>query len=519
MPFSTIRDLDTAKQALTLINLENERLHAKLAKQARQIATLLGETDNSSLNAELLRLKEQMAGLQHSLFGKSSEKREGDEESDASSSSVDSEDTSVSDGKPADPTTNSTSKTKRQLDLPVVEQSHEIADDDKACDSCGGELAEWDGQFEEFEEVDVVEREYRIVRHRRQKYRCSCGCAPVTAPGPVRLRGSSFSLLFAVTVCVDKWGMHLPHVRQSDKMATLGCPIADTQLWQQAELLARTLEPTYDALGDYVADSELIHADETPWRMLKKGSKKWRAWTFSNYDSVYICIDPSRGHQVPLKVLEGSKGLLVVDAHGAYKKLVKLHPNLKLSLCWSHARRKFIEAEAAYPKASEAIALIRKLFAIESRLPDFRFIEDKRLCGKALEEIRMTRNKESRPIAQQLQTWMRDQNCLPKSKLGIAIRYALSNWQGLSVFLDDPRAPMTNNQAERSIRPAVIGRKNHYGSKSRRGTEVAALFYSLVGTCRMLKIDPSAYLLAAATCAIETPGAVLLPHEYCATRG
>lgn len=518
MPFSTIRDLDTAKQALVLVNHENERLHAILEKQARQIATLLGETDNSALNAELLRLKEQMAGLQQSLFGNSSEKRKGEDDSDKNSTSADSESTSP-DEKSADSSEQPKSKEKRQLDLPIVEQEHELADDDKACDSCGGDLVEWNGQFEEFEEVDVVEREYRIVRHRRKKYRCSCGCAPVTAPGPVRLRGSGFSLLFAVTVCVDKWGMHLPHVRQSGKMATLGCPIPNAQLWQQAELLARTLEPTYDALGDYVADSELIHADETPWRMLKKGSKKWWAWTFSNYDSVYICIDPSRGHQVPLKVLEGSKGLLVVDAHGAYKKLVQLHPDLKLALCWSHTRRKFIEAEAAYPQATVAIDLMRKLFAIEAKTPDFRFIDDDAQRAKVLAKIRTTRNRESRPLVVKLETWMREQACLPKSKLGIAIRYALSNWPGLSVFLDDPRAPMTNNQAERTIRPAVVGRKNHYGSKSRRGTEVAALFYSLIGTCRMLNIDSSTYLLAAATCAIETPGAVLLPHEYRAAQG
>ncbi|MCP4447137.1 MAG: transposase [Myxococcales bacterium] len=156
------------------------------------------------------------------------------------------------------------------------------------------------------------------------------------------MRGSAFSHLLAITVCVDKWGMHLPHVPQSGRMAALGCPIPDAQLWQQAELLARTLEPTYDALGDYVANSELIHADETPWPLLSKGSKKWWAWTFSNYDSVDICIDPSRGHQVPLQVLDGSNALLVVDAHGAYKDLVKLHPDLTRALCWSHARRKFI---------------------------------------------------------------------------------------------------------------------------------------------------------------------------------
>ncbi|MCP4445552.1 MAG: IS66 family transposase [Myxococcales bacterium] len=103
---------------------------------------------------------------------------------------------------------------------------------------------------------------------------------------------------------------------------------------------------------------------------------------------------------------------------------------------------------------------------------------------------------------------------MPKSKLGGAIRYATNNRKGLGIFLNDPRAPMTNNQTERSIRPAVLGRKNHHGSKSKRGTEVAALFYSLIGTCRMLDVNPTEYLLAAATVAIESPGEVLLPHEF-----
>lgn len=513
MPFSAIRDLPTAKQALVLIHKENERLHQRLTKQAEQIATLLGDCGDKHLTEELLRLKEQMAAFQHSLFGKSSERRTEGEPTTPSNAAVEESSSPDDSDKPSSCDTTTPDK-ERQLDLPITEEVHALADDDQACDHCGGQLAEWEGQFEEFEEVDVVERVYRIVKHRRKKYRCACGCAPVTAPGPTRLRGSGFSLLFAITVCVDKWGMHLPHVRQAGKMAALGCPIPDAQLWQQAELLARTLEPTYDALGDYVADSELIHADETPWPLLKKGSKKWWAWTFSNYDSVYICIDPSRGHQVPLQVLDGSKALLVVDAHGAYKKLVKQHPDLTLALCWSHARRKFIEAEPAYPQSATAIALMRKLFAIERALPDFRYIEDDDERARVLERILATRDKESRPIVEELARWMREQKCLPKSKLAGAIRYATENWKGLGVFLDDARAPMTNNQAERSIRPAVLGRKNHYGSKSKRGTEVAALFYSLIGTCRMLHLDPTEYLRAAATVAIETPGEVLLPHQF-----
>lgn len=509
MPFSKIQDVDTAKQALILIFNENNRLYARLEKQAREIAELKGETSENQLELELelLRLKEQNTSLKTAIYGASSERRTGDDEPNSSDASN------------ADSPPEPRQEQRIEFDLPVVAMEHGIAEDDQGCDSCGGLLSEWNGQFEEFEEIDVIEREYRIVKHRRKKYRCLCGCAPVTAPGPVRLRGSGFSLLFAVTVCVDKWGMHLPHVRQSNKMKSLGCPIVDAQLWQQAELLARTLQPTYDALGDYVADSELIHADETPWPMLKKGSKKWWAWTFSNYDSVYICIDPGRGHQVPLEVLQGSQGLLVVDAHSAYKKLVRLYPSLTLALCWSHARRKFIEAEAAYPQASEAIAIMRKLFAIEKALPDFRFIEDADERASVLETIRVTRDQKSRPLVLQLQRWMSEQRCLPKSKLGTAIGYTTDNWKALGVFLSDPRAPMTNNQAERSIRPAVLGRKNHYGSKSRRGTEVAALFYSLIGTCRMLQINPTDYLLAAATTALETPGAILLPHEFRAQRG
>ncbi|MCP4449316.1 MAG: transposase [Myxococcales bacterium] len=96
---------------------------------------------------------------------------------------------------------------------------------------------------------------------------------------------------------------------------------------------------------------------------------------------------PKSWSSSPPNVLEGSKGLLVVDAHGAYKKLVQFHPDLKLALCWTHARRESIEAEAAYSQATAAIDLMRELFAIEGKLPNFRFIEDEAERAKALKEI------------------------------------------------------------------------------------------------------------------------------------
>jgi hypothetical protein len=86
---------------------------------------------------------------------------------------------------------------------------------------------------------------------------------------------------------------------------------------------------------------------------------------------------------------------------------------------------------------------------------------------------------------------------LPKSKMGKAIDYILKLWVGLTRFLDDPRIPLDNNAAERALHGVVVGRKNHYGSRSKRGTEVAALFYTLFETAKLSQIDPRSYVTRA----------------------
>ena len=86
-------------------------------------------------------------------------------------------------------------------------------------------------------------------------------------------------------------------------------------------------------------------------------------------------------------------------------------------------------------------------------------------------------------------------------------------WSGLTRFLDDPAVPLDNNGTERALRGVVLGRKNHYGSRSERGTRVAALFYSLIDTAKLCGVEPRDYLLQVAKVAIEAPGTVLLPHD------
>lgn len=496
-----IDNLDIAKQALTLMDKENGRLIHNLQKALEEIAELKNTDDASGqLAQQLLKLQEQTSALKNTVFGSSSERREGEE--------------------PRPERLKPERKSQaQQIDLPVVTKTHKLHEEDTACTCCGGELEEWSGQYEEFEEIDVIHRTFQVVKHKRQKYRCECGASPVTAPGPVRLRGSKFSLLLAVEVVVNKWAEHLPLTRQKEQMALEGLGLSDAQLWQMSEQLARVFQGSYDALGKKIAMSELLHADETTWPMLRKGNKKWWMWTFSNYDSVYIHIDPSRSHEVPKRILEHSNAVLVADGYSAYSKLTTLFPDISLALCWSHARRKFIEAEKSYPEVSEVIDLMRELFMLEREMPDFRFIQDKQDRADALKLILDTRTKHSQPIVDQIKAWLEKQRHLPGSAMAKAIRYLSGNWSFFVKFLLDARIPLTNNQAERTLRAAVVGRKNHYGSKSERGTEVAAIFYSLLGTCRMLGVNPRKYLEAAAIVALETPGEVLLPADFLALQG
>lgn len=102
---------------------------------------------------------------------------------------------------------------------------------------------------------------------------------------------------------------------------------------------------------------------------------------------------------------------------------------------------------------------------------------------------------------------------MPESSVGKAIAYMLGLWPGLTLFLDDPRIPVDNNATERGLRGVVLGRKNHYGSRSERGTEVAALFYSLLESAKLAGVEPKLYLHTATRTALENPKAVSLPYD------
>ena len=131
-----------------------------------------------------------------------------------------------------------------------------------------------------------------------------------------------------------------------------------------------------------------------------------------------------------------------------------------------------------------------------------------------LEERRAIRDAKSRPIVERIRTWALEQRPLPQSGLGMAINYMLQLWAGLVLFLEKPFVPLDNNAAERGLRGIVIGRKNHYGSRSKRGAEVAAIMYTLFESAKLCGIEPKAYVATVARAAIANPGTVTLPMQF-----
>ena len=260
-----IHDADVLRQVAVLLERENQRLHNRLEQVAAELAQLRGQ-DAPAAQVQLEFLKELLAQRERALFGDSSEKRP----------------RSDSETAPACLAASRGHGPKAQPTLPYVEQRHTLPKAERTCPQCGGTLTELTGQTENAEEITVVERQFVLVRHRRQKYRCRCNGWVATAPGPLRLatrpdvRGKRYSPEFAIEVAVSKYTDHLPLERQVRIMRREGLVIDSQTLWDQIATLADVLRPSYEALARYVLEAPLIGADETWWRLMERpASKRW----------------------------------------------------------------------------------------------------------------------------------------------------------------------------------------------------------------------------------------------------
>ena len=377
------------------------------------------------------------------------------------------------------------------------------------CDVCGRTMGAMNGQFEESEEITVAEARYSISIHRRQKYRCSCHSKVLTAPGPPKLiPGGRYSLEFAVHVAIAKYCDHLPLERQVRRMSRHGLEVTSQTLWDQICALAEHLEPTWDALGRRILEEPVLHVDETGWRMMGAKTSRWTVWGLCAPEIAWYRFAHTKSTAMAEKILGTYRGTLVVDGFAVYPKLQRNRGGqMEIAHCWAHVHRKFQEATDPAGPIAEIRRLITKLYEIE------REIDGPFPGNDAAQALRLKRRQtRAGPVIEEIHRWATSLHGQRRSSFGKAVRYLLKHWAGLKLFLQDPRIPLDNNPAERALRGVVVGRKNYYGNRSKRGAKVAGIFYSLIETAKLRGVEPQAYLEEAGRQAIEHPGCVSYPR-------
>jgi transposase len=390
---------------------------------------------------------------------------------------------------------------KLAAELPRVDVVHDLPDSEKVCAADGTALVRIGEEIAE--QLDFKPAQVRVIRNIRPKYACPCCRQGVQiAPVPLQLLPKSFatpSLLAQITTA--KFVDGLPLYRQEAQFDRLGVPLGRaTMAGWMIQLGGTHVVPIINLLHECMLEEPLIHCDETRLQVLRSDkaptADHWmwvRAAGPPGRRIILFDYDASRGGAVPLRLLQGYRGILLTDGYEPYAKVAQAL-GLVHAGCLAHARRRFEEARKASERAADgharvALDFIRELYLIERPLWDRELPRspEQRLCVRA---------ERSAPVVEKFHAWLEAlaPKVLPQSLLGNAVHYTLGQWPKLTTFLKHGEVPLDNNRCENAIRPFVIGRKGWLFSDTVKGALASANLYSLVETAKANSIEPHAYL-------------------------
>lgn len=487
-----------SNQSLHFIDKENDPrilrdliklMDAEIKRQSSVIKKI--EEEKAKQAQEKFNIQDSFAILKNKYFGKSSEKspkkRDRDRQNDNAELLLHSQNLL-----PAP-------KRKETRDLEIDELIHEasvedlksMSEDLGLSEPSEGQWEEIPGLFDKSIEITVVERQYKKILHKRKKYRLKKEFeitekkVIIAAPVPVKLvPGSSYSIEFAVSILIDKYLNHMPLERQCRSMASLGLGGMSTQvLYNLVRLSSEHLKLISERIKAEILLRSVVHSDETPWPINNNKDSDGYMWIIANQVGSYYRFEPSRSGKVIKETLGDYCGTIMSDAYSGYYQF-KESKDKRLVLCHAHARRNFWDIRDTNPDVMIIIDWWEDLFKFER-------------LARTYKELKLIREEKSKPIIEKMKSWLWEQ--LPEARnespFKKAIQYYLNHWVELTKFLDDPIIPLTNNEAERTIRQAVMGRKNFYGSRSIDGADVAAIVYTVIESCKKIELDPREYLL------------------------
>lgn len=388
-------------------------------------------------------------------------------------------------------------------DLPVEIIEYRLDQEEQICPACDHSLHEMSKEIRK--ELKIVPAQVKVVEHVRYVYACrqcekdntSTPIITANMPKPV-LKGSFVSPSLMAYIMHRKYSEAVPLYRQEQQFINFGIDISRQNLANWVIHGANHwLKLLYDRLHTYLLKEKVVHADETTMQVLDEKGKKptsksymWLYATGSFGPQIYLYdYQPSRAKKHPKIFLDGFKGYLQTDGYAGYNAV----KDVTLVGCLAHARRGFTDALKALPKecdisrtnAKEGIDFCNKLFSIERTLKEL-----------SAEERYEKRLEQSKPVLEAFLLWLniKQKQVLPKSSLGKAVKYCLNQWTKLEAYLLDGKLEISNNRAERAIKPFVIGRKNWLFSKSPHGATSSGIIYSIIETAKSNNLNPFYYL-------------------------
>ena len=395
------------------------------------------------------------------------------------------------------------SKEKLPEDLPVEIVEHTLPTEEQSCAACGHALHVIGKNIRET--LKLIPAKAVIERHIQYVYGCrdceknACETPIVKAPTDTPLISGSIASAEAVAqLMTQKFVMGVPLYRQEQEWNRQGIPLSRQTMsnW----LLKCTedyLVPLYNRLHEQLLENDVLHADETTLQVLHEEGKTpqstsymWLYRTSGDAKQAIVLYEyqPDRKAERPKKFLKGFHGYLHTDGYSGYHSLPE---EIMVVGCWAHARRKFDEALKGLPEKARAGSMSMRAKQYCDRL----FELERGFADLSAEVRRLKRQEQSGPLMREFFHWLKAQNVSAKSAFGNAARYVFDQKKYLVRYLLDGRLEMSNNRAERSIKPFVIGRKNFLFANTARGAMASAIMYSLVETAKENGISPYNYLV------------------------
>lgn len=352
------------------------------------------------------------------------------------------------------------------------------------CSLCDSEMVD-SGMTEVSESITIIPKKYLIKRQHLHKYTCrSCHGQIITTPSPPRIKpGSSYDDDLIIDVGLSKYCDLIPIERYTSMASRQGFKgLPPNSLIELTHYLAEFLRPIYERIKAEVQSSKILHADETPHKMLEGAEKKsWYFWGFSTPTASYFECHGTRSGDVAYDFLRDSNcEILVSDVYSGYNKAIRIankdrvssnKVEIKPAFCNAHARRKLREIPGEDGK-----------FFVENYAEIYRLKKEKKLSEMRIvfEKIKQRAEKAKERYS-------------TKSHEYSAANYFLKNYEGLTRCAEDESIPIDNNSQERELRNPVIGRKTWYGTHSIKGAMTAQILFTIVQSCRLNNLNPREY--------------------------